>query len=349
MFDTKDKIHILKEKIDEIGKTNLSFMEVCGTHTMSVAKHAIKSMLPETINIVSGPGCPVCVTSAADIETALNLARQEDKIICTFGDMIKVPSKKDALQNYKNVEIVYSPLDALTYAGKYPDKEVVMLGIGFETTTPLISATIKTAKDEEIDNFSVISMHKTVPEALKAILAGKDISLNGLILPGHVSAITGRTYFDFIKEYETNGVIAGFEALDLLECIYLLSKNIEEGRVEVVNNYQSVVSEKGNKVAMNILYEVFENCDADWRGIGTIPMSGLKIRDEFEKFDAKKRFDIEAEKIDEPEACKCGEILMARARPNNCTLFGKACTPADPVGPCMVSSEGTCAAYYTYM
>lgn len=349
MIDTKEKIKILREKIQEISKTNISLMEVCGTHTMSVAKHAIKSMLPETINILSGPGCPVCVTSATDIEMALVLARQEDKIICTFGDMIKVPSKNDSLANYKNVNIVYSPLECLKIAKENPDKEIVMLGIGFETTTPLISATIKAAKDEGIKNFSVISMHKTVPVALKAILSGKDVSLNGLILPGHVSAVTGRKYFDFIKESETNGVIVGFEALDIMECIYLLTKNIEEGKVEVINNYQRIVTEDGNQVAMKMLYEVFEDCDAHWRGIGVIPMSGLKIRDEFSEYDAQKKFNIQVDEIPEPKNCKCGEILMAKARPSDCTLFKKACTPANPIGPCMVSSEGTCAAYYKYM
>jgi len=349
MLNEYDKIQILRDKIQKLSRTKVSFMEVCGTHTMSVAKHAIKSMLPENINIVSGPGCPVCVTSQTDIEMSLILARSENKIICTFGDMIKVPSRKDSLANYKNVKIIYSPLDALKIAHENPGREIILLGIGFETTTPLIAVTIKTAKQECIKNFSVLSMHKTVPTALKLILSSPDISLNGLILPGHVSAVTGRKYFDFIKDYHTCGVIAGFEALDIMECIYLLTKSVEENKVEVINNYTRIVSEEGNQLAMQLLYEVFEDCDCKWRGIGEIPNSGLKIREKFQAYDAKIKFDIPIENIAEPKNCRCGEILMAKKTPPDCALFKNTCTPLNPIGPCMVSSEGTCAAYYKYL
>ncbi|MCK5071955.1 MAG: hydrogenase formation protein HypD [Bacteriovoracaceae bacterium] len=348
MNDTVKKIRILKDKIKEISQKDISIMEVCGTHTMSVARFAIKSLLPDNINVISGPGCPVCVTSGTDIETALTMARDESKIVCTFGDMIKVPSQGDNLGNYKNVKIVYSPLDSLKIAKDNPDKEVVMLGIGFETTAPLIACAIKAAKQMALPNFSVISMHKTVPIAMGAILSDKDAKIDALILPGHVSAITGRKYFDFIKDYETSGVISGFEALDIMECIYLLVDLYNNEKLDVINNYSRIVSEHGNKLAMDTMYDVFETCDSGWRGIGTIPDSGLEIKDEYAAFNARKKFGINVSEVLDPPGCRCGEILMAKAKPSDCGLFGKNCTPANPVGPCMVSSEGTCAAFYKY-
>lgn len=348
MTEINSKIAILKEELHKISKKDISLMEVCGTHTMSIAKYAIKSMLPENINIVSGPGCPVCVTSAGDIKAALDLAKRNNVIIATFGDMLKVPSQNDSLQNYSNVEVVYSPLDALKLAKNNINKEIVFLGIGFETTTPLIASTIKAAKSQNIKNFSVISMHKTVPVALQVILGAEDNKIDGLILPGHVSAITGRKYFDFMKEFNVSGVIAGFDPLPVMECIFMLTKYINDGSVEVTNNYPAIVTEDGNKFAQKATDEVFETSSASWRGIGIIPDSGLSIRQEYSEFDAIKRFNIEVQEIDDAPGCICGSILMGKNRPHECKYFGKKCTPSNPVGPCMVSSEGTCAAYFKY-
>ncbi len=346
--ETTQKIKILQKELKKISKKDISLMEVCGTHTMSIARSAIKSLLPDNINIISGPGCPVCVTSAGDIQAAIDIAKKENTIIATFGDMLKVPSNNDSLQNYQNVEIVYSPLEALQMADNNKNKEVIFLGIGFETTTPLIAATIKAAKTANVKNFSVISMHKTVPVALQVILGAEDNKIDGLILPGHVSAITGRKYFDFIKDYKTNGVIAGFEPLQVLECIFLLTKNINEEKVEVHNNYPKLVTEDGNDVALKTMYEIFEPATSNWRGIGNIPESGLAIKNEYREFDAIKKFSIKIQDIDDAPGCLCGAILMGKKRPHECGYFGNKCTPANPVGPCMVSSEGTCAAYYKY-
>ncbi|MBL6989458.1 MAG: hydrogenase formation protein HypD [Bacteriovoracaceae bacterium] len=343
-----DVIQVVQKKLHEISTQDINIMEVCGTHTMSLAKHAIRSLLPDTINIISGPGCPVCVTSAADIQAAIDLANKDDFIITTFGDMMKVPGKQHTLQSCKNVKVVYSPLDALKLATNNPSKQIVFLGIGFETTAPLIASTIKQAKSLNLSNFTVLSMHKTVPTALEVILGDKQNKISGLLLPGHVSGITGRKYFDFIKRFEVSGVVAGFDALDIMEAIYLLCKYFEEGSVEVTNNYKTLVTEEGNKLAMQTLYEVFEDADASWRGIGVIPTSGLTIRDEFSHFDAIKRFNLTMPEISDPQGCICGSILMGKAKPNQCQHFKVSCTPGHPVGPCMVSSEGTCAAFYKY-
>lgn len=348
MSEIKEKINYIKDKIFEISKKEISIMEVCGTHTMSLARYAVRSMLPENINIISGPGCPVCVTAAGDIQMALDLTKRDDFIVATFGDMLKVPSKGETLENCPNVRVIYSPMDALTLAEENPEKNIVFLGIGFETTTPLIASTILSAKEKNLKNFTVLSMHKTVPIAMQAILGDKDNKINGLILPGHVSAITGRSYFDFIREFNVSGVVSGFEALDVMEAIYLLTKYANENSCEVTNNYTRYVKEEGNKNAMNILYQVFEDSDSNWRGIGVIPKSGLSIRDEYKEFDAKKRFCLLDVEIEDAPGCICGAILMGKKKPFNCGHFGKGCTPANPVGPCMVSSEGTCAAYYKY-
>ncbi|HLE11367.1 MAG: hydrogenase formation protein HypD [Bdellovibrionales bacterium RIFOXYD12_FULL_39_22] len=348
----KEKIKVIKNLIStEIQKQNISninLMEVCGTHTMAIAKYAIKSMLPTNINIISGPGCPVCVTAATDIEMGIELASRSETIIATFGDMIKVPGRKKTLSEFGNVKIIYSPLDALALAQNTPNKEIVLLGIGFETTTPLIAATMLQAQKSALNNFSVLSMNKTVPAALEVILSSSDCKINGLLLPGHVSAVTGRNYFDFLSKFNAAGVISGFGPLEIMESIYLLVKMFSERKKEVINNHPQFVTEEGNQTAMKILFSVFEDADVDWRGIGIIPHSGLAIRKEFAQYDAKKKFKLHTTRIENPPHCLCGNILMGKARPNDCKLFGKACTPANPIGPCMVSSEGTCAAYYKY-
>jgi hydrogenase expression/formation protein HypD len=344
----KEKIQYIRDKITVPEGTTMNLMEVCGTHTMSIAANGIRSLLPEGIRLISGPGCPVCVTSQDDIESALVLARKDNVLITTFGDMIRVPSEKDRLENYRNVHIVYSPMESLKLATENPDKEIVFIGVGFETTAPLIASTIIEAEKKHIQNFSTLCLHKTVPAALELILSSEDSNIDGLILPGHVSAVTGTKYYEFLKPLKTPGVITGFDALNIMECIYLLSKMIGESSGEVLNNYQSVVTEQGNIEAMKILEEVFEPVDARWRGIGVIKGSGLKIRETFSTYDAQLKFNIETVHIEEPKGCLCGNILLGQSTPDQCRHFGKSCTPTDPVGPCMVSSEGTCAAWYKY-
>ena len=345
----KNKIEKIREELLNISQKDVCIMEVCGTHTMSIARFGIKSMLPKNIRIISGPGCPVCVTPSGEIKTAIDLARDSKFIIATFGDMLKVPSDNDFLQNYKNVKVIYSPLDSLKLAKDHPDKEVVLLGIGFETTSPLIGSTIKIAEQSGINNFSVLCMHKTIPVAIDLIL-GSDHKKNigGLILPGHVSVITGRKYFDFMKKHEISGVVCGFEALNIMETVYMLVKLHNTGASEVINNYKAVVTEEGNRTALNIMNDVFEPSDSSWRGIGMIKNSGLKIRDKYKRYDAVKKFDLTIKDISEPKGCLCGQILMSKAFPHDCKHFGKSCTPSNPIGPCMVSSEGTCAAVYKY-
>ena len=324
-------------------------MEVCGSHTMSIAKSGIRSLLNKNIEIISGPGCPVCVTSASDIHTSIEFARDERFIVTTFGDMLKIPIDNDSLQNYKSVKVLYNPLESLKLAKDNPDKEVVLLGIGFETTTPTTAAVIKEAKKQNIKNFSVISMSKVIPAAMEVILSHEENNVDALLLPGHVSAITGRKYHDFIKKHGVSGVVAGFDPLDLLEAIYLLVKNHEEGNVVVLNNYERVVSEDGNKLAMETLFDVFEIGDTNWRGIGVIPETALHIKDEYKEYDAVKKFDVKIKNIEETPGCICGLVLMGRLKPTDCKHYGKTCVPSNPIGPCMVSSEGTCAAYYKYI
>lgn len=344
----REKVQLLKEKIKEESCRTITLMEVCGTHTMSIAANGIRSLLPAGIRLISGPGCPVCVTSQSDIEKALELARKKDVIITTFGDMVRVPSRGDRLENYRNVQIVYSPMESLKIAEDNRDKEVIFLGVGFETTAPLIASTIEKAYERELTNFSVLSLHKTVPEALKLILSERDCMIDGLILPGHVSAVTGSSYFDFLKERECAGVITAFDAVNIMESIYIMSRMLSDEKQNIVNNYQSVVTEQGNREAMILLEKVFESCDAHWRGIGLIKNSGLKIRQKYSRFDSEQRFTLQVKDVPDPSGCLCGSILLGKSMPSQCGHFGKNCTPADPIGPCMVSSEGTCAAWYKY-
>ncbi|MCK4543724.1 MAG: hydrogenase formation protein HypD [Spirochaetales bacterium] len=343
-----ERIKQIREALKGLGKQSATLMEVCGTHTMSIARNGIRSLLPEGVRLVSGPGCPVCVTSQGEIQTALDLAERENVLLCTFGDMMRVPGERGRLEDMDNVKIVYSPMEALTEAEKDRDRQVVFVGVGFETTSPLIAATVQEARRRKIRNFSVLPFHKTIPEALRLILSDPEVSIDGLILPGHVSVLTGRRYFDFITEYGTSGVVSGFEALDILEGIYLLLRGMEEGQREVLNNYTQVVKDEGNLQAMNTLYQVFESSDALWRGVGVIPESGLIFREQYRDFNALERFSTPVPDIPEPEGCLCGRILMGKSIPPECPWFGTECTPQRPIGPCMVSSEGTCAACYKY-
>ncbi len=341
------------DKIKKISRKKVRLMEVCGTHTVAIFRSGIRVLLPETITLLSGPGCPVCVTSQREIDTFIEVAAIKDVIVATFGDLMRVPGTHSSLQEVraegKEIRIVYSAFDALDLAESHPQKEVVFLGVGFETTAPTIAASIMGGKKRKLDNFSVLSAHKLVPPALSALMTGDDGRIDGFICPGHVSVIIGtRAYLPVVEEHHTPCVVSGFEPADILQAIYVLVRQIEEGDAKLENEYRRAVTFEGNEKARQIMYQVFEPTDAAWRGIGTIPQSGLKIRKEYDSFDAEKRFDLSVPDSREPKGCACGEILVGLKTPLECPLYKKPCTPSHPVGPCMVSTEGTCAAYYKY-
>ena len=343
--------HLLAE-IKTLSKTPIRLMEVCGTHTMSIGRYGLRSLLPSHIKLISGPGCPVCVTAAKEIDMMIKLA-SHDVIVTTFGDLMRVPGSRSSLQkdraNGADVRVVYSPFDALEIAKKNPDKPVVFLGVGFETTAPGIAATIIAAKQQGIKNFFVLSAHKLIPPAMEALISSPDLKIDGFICPGHVSVITGlKPYEELVEKYQVPCVVTGFEPVDILQGVLMLVKQIEENSPKAEIQYTRVVKPEGNQKAMELMFKVFEPVDATWRGIGVIPKSGLALREEYAEHDASKAFDIEVEEAKEPPGCRCGDILKGLITPPECPLFGKVCTPTHPVGPCMVSSEGSCAAYYKY-
>ena len=331
------------------GKKNLRFMEVCGTHTVSIFRAGIRNILPPNVELVSGPGCPVCVTNDDFIDKAIAYSKIPNVIIATFGDMLKVPGSHSNLAEESaagaNVKVIYSPLDCLKIAAENPDKKIIFLAVGFETTAPTAAATILSAKNSGLTNLFFLSAQKLVPPALKMLLADSAVKVAGFLLPGHVAVVTGTKVFEFLK---IPAVVAGFEAEEILLAIINLLKQIDEGRAEVSNEYKSVVKAKGNISAQNILSQVYETVDADWRGLGTIPNSGLKVREEFADFDIEKILPLEVKTVQKNTACRCGEVLRGICKPTDCKLFGKACQPLHAVGPCMISVEGVCAAWYKY-
>lgn len=332
----------------------VSLMEVCGTHTMAISKNGLRQAMPENIRLLSGPGCPVCVTANSDIDRMIAVTAEPGVILATFGDMIKVPGSYSSLAEEKaagrDIRVVYSTLDALTVAEENPDKNVVFFGVGLKTTTPTIALSILEAKRRNIGNYSVLSVHKLVPPAMKALLDLGEVKLDGFICPGHVSVVIGAKPYEFIaRDYGIPCVITGFEPVDVLEGIYMLVRQVEAGEAKVENAYRRVVCEDGNPKAVEVMETIFEPTGADWRGIGIIPGSGLKIREEYADFDAGRRFaSVKTPPVKEHKGCRCGEVLRGVIYPFECGLFGKACTPERPVGPCMVSAEGSCAAYYRY-
>jgi hydrogenase expression/formation protein HypD len=341
------------ERIAMLSKRNIRLMEVCGTHTMAIFRNGIRNLIPGTISLLSGPGCPVCVTAQNEIDTFIEISRVPDTIITTFGDLMRVPGTSSSLQKErakgKDIRMVYSTFDAIEIARKNPDKRVVFLGVGFETTAPTVAASILSARDMKIDNYFVYSAHKTVPQALFALMQTEEIKIDGFILPGHVSVIIGeKAYIPFFEQFKMPCVVAGFEPSDILQAIRMLVEQIENKTPGLENAYTRAVSFEGNEKAVRIMNDVFEPADVAWRGIGIIPESGLKIRDEFSNYDAGKKFEISYKDSKEPRGCACGEILTGIKTPVECPLYKKICTPVEPVGPCMVSSEGTCAAYYKY-
>ena len=327
----------------------IKIMEVCGTHTVSIHKYGVHKILHKSVKLISGPGCPVCVTPHTYIDEAVFLARQ-GFIIATFGDMIKVPGGISSLGKERadgyDLKVVYSPLDAVTLAEK-SDKEVVFLAVGFETTVPGIAVAVKMAKDKGLANFSILPGNKIIPNAMTALIQG-ETDISGFLLPGHVSTVIGVKGYDFMKPFNIPGVIAGFEPLDLVTSILVLLQLIKDGKSDIVNNYKRIVRDEGNEKSLSAIYEVFEEADSEWRGLGTIPLSGLKLKEKYSNFDVRKKVNIKIEKTKPNPACRCGDVLKGLIDPPECKLFKKVCHPDNPVGPCMVSSEGSCAAWYWY-
>lgn len=343
----------LVKKLQEYSSLDIDIMEVCGTHTMSIFRYGIRSVLPKNINLISGPGCPVCVTPQSYIDVALELASRNDVIIATFGDMMRVPGKKSSLLKKKadgaDIRIVYSPMDAIIIAKNNPYKKVVFLSIGFETTTPMTAITVIEAKKKGVSNLLFLTAHKIVPQAMEALVQDKDLNLDGFLLPGHVSAIIGTKPYEFLSEkYSIPGVVTGFEPTDILQGISSLINMIYKEEHKIANEYKRIVKAEGNIVAVKYIDEVFDVVDTRWRGIGLISNSGYIFNKNYEEFDALKHFKIEYEECDGSPDCRCGEILKGKITPLECPLFKRACTPENPVGSCMVSSEGTCAAFYRY-
>jgi hydrogenase expression/formation protein HypD len=343
----------LAEEIRRISRKKIRLMEVCGTHTVSIFRHGIRSLLPETIGLLSGPGCPVCVTAQGEIDAFVALAQQENGIVATFGDLIRVPGTGSSLQAQRaagrDIRMVYASTDALAIARENPARHVVFLGVGFETTAPTVAAAILAAQAEKLENFSVFCAHKRVPPALTALLSSPAVHVDGLLLPGHVSVIIGENaYRPIVQRFGMPAVIAGFEPADLLAAILALVRQIEAGKPALENAYPRAVAPEGNLRAMALMQTVFAPADALWRGLGEIPGSGLVIREAFGAHDARRVFGIQPAEGQEPVGCACGQILTGAKAPPECPLYQKTCTPAHPVGPCMVSGEGTCAAYYRY-
>ena len=331
----------------------MKLMEVCGTHTVAIARFGLRETMPETVTLLSGPGCPVCVTANRDIDLAIEIGRQSGVALVTFGDMVKVPGSFSSLAREKadgrDIRVVYSALDAVALAEAEPALQVVFLGVGFETTAPTVASAIRVAAEKGLANFTVLSLHKTVPLALEALVNDPQVAIDGFLLPGHVSTIIGPEPYGLIAEkYGVPGVIAGFEPIDVLQGVLMLARQIADGRAEIEIAYARGVQPGGNPTARAIIEEVFEPTDADWRGIGVIPGTGLALRDAFAGWDAAKRFDVTVPEPREIPGCQCGEVLRGITLPYQCRLFAKGCTPEHPIGPCMVSSEGSCAAYYRY-
>jgi hydrogenase expression/formation protein HypD len=348
----KEMLAELKFLMDGINRP-LKLMEVCGTHTVEIFRHGIRGVIPKTVTLLSGPGCPVCVTSIHDVDMAIAIAKRPEVILVTFGDMMRVPGGKESLLEARSegadVRVMYSPMDALKLAQTEKSRQVVFFATGFETTSPLIAATVFEAARLGVPNFSIFSSHKLVPPALKALLDSPDVKVDGFILPGHVSTIIGKKPYEFVAaQYHIPSVITGFEAKEIIEGILMIVRQIAQKRAEIEIQYRTIVKEEGNPRAVALMDQVFEPTDAYWRGIGVLPGSGLKLRKEYATFDAVTRFKPKVSNEPEPELCSCGDILRGVKIPTECPLFGTGCTPDSPVGPCMVSTEGSCAAYFKY-
>jgi hydrogenase expression/formation protein HypD len=334
--------------------TTVRIMEVCGTHTMEIGRLGLRALLPKNIELLSGPGCPVCVTSGGYIDAAAKIAIESNVRIVTFGDMVRVPGSTTSLDKAKStgaiVEVVTSPLQAIDIAKAHPHDQVVFLAVGFETTAPATAKTIDIAKSEKITNISFLISHKIVPPALEILVNDTALGLSGFLLPGHVSSIIGLQPYQFLAQRNLPSVVTGFEPLDILTSVFMICDMLSHKKAAVLNTYSRIVREYGNPLARDIVDKVFDIGDAMWRGIGVLPKSGLVCKKEYADFDAATRFKLSFDNSDSPmpENCSCGDVLKGRIKPNQCPLFGTTCTPENPVGPCMVSSEGSCAAYFRY-
>jgi hydrogenase expression/formation protein HypD len=360
-FRDRGKARILVMEIEALVATMdipqdrpLHIMEVCGGHTHSIFRFGIEGMLPKQIELVHGPGCPVCVLPMGRVDDCVSIAERPEVIFATFGDAMRVPgSRKSLLQaraDGADVRMVYSPLDALAIARNNPGREVVFFGLGFETTMPSTALTVLQAESEHITNFSVFCNHITIVPTIKAILDSPDLKLDGFLGPGHVSMVIGTAPYEFIANfYHKPMVIAGFEPLDILQSIWMVLKQIKEGRADIENQYARIVADDGNAPALQAVSRVYElRAFFEWRGLGSIDHSGVKLRDDYARFDAERKFAIPNVKIADPKSCQCGEVLKGIIKPWQCGAFGSACTPEMPLGALMVSSEGACAAYYQY-
>ncbi|MFH1370964.1 MAG: hydrogenase formation protein HypD [Planctomycetota bacterium] len=352
MLERIRKAQLLMDTACEKLGRQINIMEVCGTHTVAIFRNGIHATMPKGMKLLSGPGCPVCVTTQDYIDILLDLADRPECLIATYGDMVRVPGKGGSLETRQpagKVKIVLSSEDALQLAKDNPDKVVVFAAVGFETTAPATAVVVKQAADENIDNFCILSNHKLVVPAMKALLNDKRNRIDAFLCPGHVSVIIGYGAFrEIAEQYKKPCVVAGFEPMQIIEGLAEICRQLIECKAEAKTIYSAVVTEKGNLVAQSVIAECFEPTAGDWRGLGTIENSTLKLKDSFSKFDAVKRFDIDETPTPELTGCLCGEVLCGLIDPLQCPLFGKTCTPQTPVGPCMVSSEGACAAWYKY-
>jgi len=334
---------------------HVKLMEVCGGHTHAIYRYGLDALLPDEVELVHGPGCPVCVIPMGRVDDAISIAERPEVTFTSFGDMLRVPGGRrrsllEARARGADVRIVYSPLDALAFARANPRREVVFFGVGFETTAPAVALTLQQARELRVRNFSVFCNHVLIAPALRAILDSPETEIDGFVGPGHVSTVIGTRPYEFVaREYGRPVVVAGFEPTDILQAVARLLRQLREGRAEVENQYGRVVREEGNSEALAALAEAFTvRDDFEWRGLGPIPRSGFRIADAFAEWDAENKFEVPGARIEDPKACRCGDVLRGLAKPNECGVFGTACTPEQPLGTCMVSSEGACAAYYAY-
>jgi hydrogenase expression/formation protein HypD len=351
LYDS-DKVRSMVQRIKAMTPFPLRIMEVCGTHTHAVSRYSFRQILAGHIEFISGPGCPVCVTSQLDIDRMIAYAKVSGVISTTFGDMMRVPGTSTSLSRIRasgaDIRVVFSPLDSLQIAQDNPQKEVIFFGVGFETTAPIVAASIHQAQKLGINNFSVLSLHKTIPQALSTLF-NMDHQIDGLLLPGHVSAVLGTAPFCFLPEtFNLPSVVTGFTPVEILEAVRLIGEMAAVGSPKLLNAYQRVVPARGNPLARCEITEVFESTDSQWRGLGTIPNSGLKIRLKYAPWNAECKFQPDISETVAASDCRCGEVIMGKIRPHQCPLFATRCTPGNPHGPCMVSGEGACAAYYQH-
>ncbi|MCW1361062.1 hydrogenase formation protein HypD [Campylobacter jejuni] len=352
-FRDKESILALKKLIEKEVKSPINIMEICGGHTHSIMKYALPSILPKEINFIHGPGCPVCVMPRERIDTAIKLASMSNSIFCTLGDLLRVPGSENSLLDLRakgaDVRALYTPLEVLEIAKQNPSKNIIFFAIGFETTTPMSALLLEKVIEQNLKNVFFHINHISVPEPIEVIMSDENVKINAFLGPSHVSVITGcGIYVPLVAKFKTPIAVSGFEPVDILESILNIARQINENKSQVFNQYKRAVSEKGNVKAQNLVKKYFEKCDFEFRGLGLIKNGGLRLKDEFSTFDASKKFDCAVQSKNESKACICGQILRGLAKPYDCKVFGKACTPKSPIGSCMVSGEGACAAYYKY-